>query len=51
MCNCEHGTRMFVESLKDVPESLTVEEIIDITKGQYGNDKLKEFFERSKNDL
>ena len=47
---CGQGTKMFVESLENVPESLTVGEIIDITKGQYGNDKLKEFFGRSKDD-
>lgn len=43
---CEQGTRMFVESLENIPESLTVKEIIDITKGQYGNDEFRKFFRK-----
>ena len=41
---CESGTRYFVERLEEVPESLTIKEIIDLTEGQYGNDTFKKFF-------
>ena len=41
---CESGTRYFVENNK-LPDKLTVRKAIDLTKGQYGNEKFKEFFE------
>lgn len=44
---CEQGTRMFVECLGKVPRNLTVKKIIELTKGQYGNDTFKKFFERA----
>ena len=40
---CESGTRYFVEHNK-IPRNLTVAKIIEITENQYGNTKLKEFF-------
>ena len=41
---CEAGTRYFVENNK-LPDKLTVRQAIDLTKGQYGNERFKEFFE------
>ena len=40
---CEQGTRYFVEH-NDLPNRLTVRQAIDLTQGQYGNKKFKEFF-------
>ena len=41
---CEIGTRNFVENvLVKKKEKYTVKEIIKLTKGQYGNETLKEF--------
>ena len=43
---CEIGTRNFVENvLVKKKEKYTVKEIIKLTKGQYGNETLKEFME------
>ena len=39
---CQYGTRQFVES-QGIPDKLTVQEVINITKGRYGNEKLVEF--------
>ena len=39
---CEGGTRHFVETHK-LPKKMTVKELIEITQGKYGNDKLVEF--------
>ena len=41
---CEFGTRHFVESLDKKPRKLTPRKIIDLTAGQYGNEKYREFF-------
>ena len=41
---CEAGTRYFVEHNK-IPRNLTVAKVIEITENQYGNNKLKEFFD------
>nr|DAH61742.1 MAG TPA: hypothetical protein [Caudoviricetes sp.] len=42
---CEPGTRHFVKNvLKDKKEKYTVKEVITLTKGQYNNEKLVEFF-------
>jgi hypothetical protein len=41
---CETGTRYFVEGLRTTKKSVTVKEIIDLTKGRYGNDRLVAFF-------
>ena len=43
---CEGGTRYFVENiLKKVKEDYTVQEVIDLTTGQYNHEKLVKFFE------
>ena len=44
---CEAGTRYFVENNK-LPNKLTVKQTIDLTKGQYGNEKFKKFFEEKR---
>lgn len=42
---CESGTRYFVEQNQDKKrDKYSIKEIIELTKGQYGNDKLIEFF-------
>ena len=43
---CEVGTRNFVESLSKRKKKYTVAEIIEQTKGQYGNETFKEFFKQ-----
>jgi hypothetical protein len=43
---CESGTKYYVNSLKTVKNEYTVSEIFELTKGQYGNDIFKDFFER-----
>ena len=42
---CKAGTESFVNSLKDLKDKYTVREAIEMTKGQYGAEKFKEFFE------
>ena len=42
---CEFGTKQFVSSLKKTKKEYSVKEIIDLTIGQFGNEKLKQFFE------
>ena len=44
---CKAGTEFFVNSLKDLKDEYTVREAIEMTKGQYGAEKFKEFFERA----
>ena len=43
---CDAGTRGFVESRLPKPhkERYTIREVIDLTDGEYGNERLKEFF-------
>ena len=42
---CEGGTKHFVENvLQDKRKKYTVKEVIELTKGQYNNDRLQEFF-------
>ena len=43
---CAAGTRGFVESRLPKPhkERYTIREVIDLTKGEYGSERLKEFF-------
>ena len=43
---CEYGTKSFIDSLETKKDKYTIKEIIEITKGQYGNEKLKEFIEK-----
>jgi hypothetical protein len=40
---CEYGTRYFCESIK-LPKFATIEQTIELTRGQYGHDKFVEFF-------
>jgi hypothetical protein len=42
---CEAGVRQFVRSQGGLKKSYTVQEVIDITKGQYGNEAYAKFFE------
>ena len=43
---CQAGTQHFLNGLKEVKESYTVSEIIELTKGQYGSSIFKNFFEK-----
>ena len=44
---CAAGTKMFVESLGDkVQEHYTIAEMMEVTKGQYGNTTFCEFFRK-----
>ena len=47
---CETGTRNFVEGLAKKKKRYTVQEIITATKGQYGNETFKEFFNDTRDD-
>jgi hypothetical protein len=38
------GTKMFCESGEVVKESYSIKEVIDLTKGKFGNEKFAEFF-------
>ena len=40
---CESGTKYFCENT-NIPDKCTVEEAIELTKGQYNSEKFKEFF-------
>ena len=40
---CEFGTKKFCESIK-LKENYSIQEIIDITKNQYGGESFKSFF-------
>ncbi len=45
---CEYGTKHFCTTrLKDKKDKYTVKEVIKLTKGQYGNETFKEFFEEN----
>lgn len=44
---CQQGTRAFIDGLKERKERYTIRETIELTKGQYGAEKFKEFFERA----
>ncbi len=43
---CEAGTRYFMEHLEKIPKIITPQVVIDLTVGQYGHDKYKEFFKK-----
>ena len=45
---CEFGTKNFVLSLKIKKKKYSIKEVIEITKGQYGNDIVKQFFMKKK---
>ena len=42
---CEAGVRGFCEQHGKMPAKLTVEEIVEMTKGKYGNEQFAKFFE------
>ena len=41
---CEYGVKTFVDNQKTRKRKFTVQEIIELTKGQYGHDAFSEFF-------
>ena len=41
---CSQGTQQFVDGLKEVKESYTVREIVEVTDGAYGNLEFAKFF-------
>ena len=41
---CEFGTKNFVSTLAKKKKKYKISEIIEITKGQFGNDTFREFF-------
>ena len=41
---CSAGTKMFVQSLSITKDEYTISEIIELTKGNYGHEKFKNFF-------
>jgi len=43
---CEQGTRNFCERLGKLPQKLTINEAIELTQGQYGNQEFVEFFDQ-----
>ena len=44
---CNAGTESFVNSLKDLKDTYTVCEVIEMTDGQYNAETFKAFFERA----
>ena len=42
---CKAGTEHFLQSLGELKPEYTVQEIIELTKGQYGAETLRKFFE------
>ncbi|MCX4384302.1 MAG: hypothetical protein OSJ39_00715, partial [Clostridia bacterium] len=44
---CRAGTQQFLDGLKEKKEKYTVKEIIEQTKGQYGNTTFADFFRRN----
>ena len=44
---CEYGVRSFVESQDNVKDKYLVSEVVELTKGRYGNDTLVKFINKS----
>jgi hypothetical protein len=44
---CSEGVKMFVENTDNVPDTVTVQDILNITSGQYGHDVLKEYMDKT----
>ena len=42
---CRQGTQSFIDNLKELKDSYTISEIISLTKGSYGAERFREFFE------
>ena len=47
---CRAGTESFLNTLKEVKESYIVSEIIELTKGQYGNGTFRSFIESNRKE-
>ena len=47
---CRAGTEQFLSTIKEFKDKYTVRELIEITRGQYGAESFKNFFERCNND-
>ena len=43
---CRAGTEQFLSTIKEFKDKYTVRELIEITRGQYGAESFKSFFER-----
>ncbi len=43
---CGLGTKNFCDGNKKLKAKMTIKEIIEITKGQYGNKEIKDFFKK-----
>ena len=43
---CQAGTENFINGLKELNDRYTIQEIIDLTRGQYGSDVFEKFFTR-----
>jgi hypothetical protein len=43
---CQQGTQQFIDNNKEIAKKteFTIQEIIDLTQGQYGNESLQDFF-------
>ncbi|MDR2869501.1 MAG: hypothetical protein LBV04_03540 [Deferribacteraceae bacterium] len=41
---CEQGVQLFVESLPEIPQALTVCKVIELTAGRFGSKEYKAFF-------
>jgi len=41
---CKQGTESFVNNLKTIKEQYTIQELLDLTVGQYGHEIFKKFF-------
>ena len=42
---CRQGTDQFINSLPKVKNSYTIREMIELTEGQYGSERFKDFFQ------
>ena len=43
---CRTGTDSFIDSLNEIKDNYTIQEIIDITEGQYDYSVFKRFFNK-----
>ena len=47
---CKAGTEQFLSTIREFKDEYTVREIIEITQGQYGANRLQKFFEEVDNE-
>jgi hypothetical protein len=45
---CSAGVKMFVENTDNVPDIISVKDILGVTRGRYGHKKLKEYIDKTK---